>query len=187
MNKKVILIGISGKADCGKSHAADLLWRHINAIDIPFAARVKDTVSSMFGIDRLKLEDRVFKETVLEPWGIPPRKMLQDVGQAMKREFGDDIWVKLWYQSAKEVLGCMNVVASDVRFEQEAAKIRALGGHIIHIERPDAQAAKGNSDDVSERGIQVGPQDFTLLNDGSVHDFEVNVLSVLDLIYDQRA
>ena len=33
MNKKQILIGISGKAGSGKSHAADLLWRHINAID----------------------------------------------------------------------------------------------------------------------------------------------------------
>ena len=186
MNKKTILIGLAGKAGSGKSHAAEVLWDTIEAIDIPFAARVKDTVSAMFGIDRLKLEEREFKETVLDLWGITPRQMLQDVGQGMKQVFGPSIWVNLWLHTAREVLGHMNVVASDVRFEQEADTIRSLGGFIIHIERPDAPGTNGNLNDVSERGIAFKPGDFHLLNAGTLEDFEENITHIVDLIYDQR-
>lgn len=52
------------------------------------------------------------------------RKMLQNLGSTMKSMFGEDYWVKVWYNKVIEA-DC-NVVCTDVRFPNEIKKALSL-------------------------------------------------------------
>ncbi|MCW2293107.1 hypothetical protein M2262_003157 [Pseudomonas sp. BIGb0408] len=57
------------------------------------------------------------------------------------------------------------IVIKDIRFENEAAFLRAHNGQIWHIKRPDLQAVKAHS---SELGIEQASADVLIVNDGSL-------------------
>ena len=166
--KKNKLIGLAGRAGSGKSTIAAELWDEYRFFETSFAGRVKDVVATMFGWDRLDLEDRTFKETVDPKFGITPRTALQKVGQGMKQQFGDDIWVTLWRQVYDELAGSHDVVVSDVRFENEAAEVRRLGGTIVHVLRDDLPQVNGVLNDETERGIEPLFEDEVLDNNSSL-------------------
>jgi hypothetical protein len=67
------------------------------------------------------------------------------------------------------------IVFDDVRFENEAAMIRDMGGLIIHIDRGELVAAEH----VSELGIDDHDDDAFIDNDYSIDDFLVDVQIVV--------
>ncbi|MDX2308096.1 MAG: hypothetical protein NW216_07655 [Hyphomicrobium sp.] len=69
-----------------------------------------------------------------------------------------EIWIEAWKLAANG----RAVIADDVRFPNEAAAVRALGGIVIRIERPGLVAAAAHT---SERGVVEA--DVTILNDGN--------------------
>lgn len=64
------------------------------------------------------------------------------------------------------------LIVKDIRFENEAKFIREHGGEIWHIKRPDASPVHSH---VSERGIEVRPNDKIIINDGTLQQFKERI------------
>lgn len=168
------IIGITGPARSGKdSLASALLKVAANGERMSFAAPIRSFVAGLLDVTVRELEDSPIKEAPQADFGgKSPRQMMQTLGTEWGRDLIDP---NLWITVARrrlERFAAMHpsvrpdvVVFSDVRFENEAAMIRALGGHIIHMSRPDAQAVNAH---VSEAGVAAAEQDTTVFNHGSL-------------------
>lgn len=176
------LYGITGLAGSGKDTVADYLGLDHAFTKIAFADPLKAAAASMFGLDHRHFHDRRLKEVPHPYWGLSPRRLLQLLGNdAAKPHFGNDIWVKRWKLSYDAVRDTDNVVVPDVRFELEAEHIRAAGGVIIHITRPNAGLDGEHGQHASEAGIKFRDGDYLLYNDGDL----VDLYDEVDLMVDQ--
>lgn len=61
----------------------------------------------------------------------------------------------------------LTIIIKDIRFENEAAFLRAHHGSIWHIKRPDLQKVNAHS---SELGIEVAEGDICILNNGTLDE-----------------
>jgi len=128
------------------------------------------------------------KEAVDDRWGVSPRYILQRVGTNLMRDqlaaaapelsMGKD--ATLWVRCFRLWLGRFNtpqkVVVPDVRFEDEAAFIRELGGTLIRIVRPTGGGGVGGDAHASEQAHKDIKVDQTIVNDKSIMQLEVGVL-----------
>ena len=65
---------------------------------------------------------------------------MQTLGTEWGRALSPNLWIETW---AASLAGLDRVVADDVRFENEAAAVRALGGVVLRVERAGAGFASG--------------------------------------------
>ena len=94
------------------------------------------------------------------------RRLLQRVGTELGRDlFGADIWVDM---ATKGLHGGERVVFTDVRFANEAAAVRRLGGIVVLLERPGAGLAGQEGAHASE--VIDFDVDATVANDGDLGD-----------------
>ena len=176
------LIGLTGKSGSGKSTAADYLWSTAGFLEMAFADRLKETASVLFGWDRLALDDQEYKAGVCPVWGITRREALQKFGtEAVRGVFGDDFWIKSWRQVYDQIQIIDSVVVSDVRFPNEADTIRDMGGVIVHIVRPGLETV-GVPDHVSEKPLEILPNDYFIVNDGSVEQLHEQLNGLLEYL-----
>lgn len=165
-----MMIGLTGKARCGKNTIADYLSEEYNTATFAFADALKKAAAEMFGIPVECFYLDGVKEKPCAPWGMSPREMLQKLGtECGRRVFGEDIWLKrlaLQVEPWRNSDTCAGVVISDVRFENEAAWIRAQGGTIWHIQRDQADGAVRPHE--SEDGIQMHTGDWGIPNNGTI-------------------
>jgi hypothetical protein len=97
--------------------------------------------------------------------GKSPRELLQSLGTEWGRAMvADDIWIRLALQRAGQ-----RTVISDVRFDNEAAAIRATGGVVWRVVRPDVGCLDASTaQHSSERGISPELIDAQIVNDCSL-------------------
>lgn len=75
------------------------------------------------------------------------RRFLQRLGtEGIRGNFGEDAWVNLAVQAIEALPHDTNVVLPDVRFPNEAAAIRRLGGVVWRTERPGFGAGEHPSE-----------------------------------------
>lgn len=176
------LIGLTGLAGAGKDEAAKALvedgWKReafadrmrtaILALD-PwvdvkgdpngdlYAERLSDIVDAL-GWDTAKRE---FPEV---------RRLLQKFGTEAGRDIhGLDCWVDLvitpWRDPSQNV-DRVDLVVTDVRFENEAQAIREAGGVVVRITRPGLDRLPGGH--ASEAGFPERLVNWTIFNDGPI-------------------
>lgn len=165
------IIGLYSPApQSGKSTIAEHLEQRGYVI-VPFAETLKLMLVPMLeslGYDRagaLYLTHQA-KQVVVGDAGVSVRHMLQTLGTEWGRAcIHPEIWVRCWKGRADRYAA---VVADDVRFPNEAAMIKLLGGEIWRVERPGI----ANTFDHASEGSLNDYQEFDrhIINDGTIED-----------------
>lgn len=146
-----MIIGVVGFIGSGKDTIADYLVNVHEFRRESFANTLKDSVSAVFGWDRVMLEGRTrearaWREQVDHWWaeklGIPtltPRWVLQYWGtEVCRRGFHDNIWIASLENKLRNSHD--NIVISDCRFPNEIQSIKNSGGLVIRVTRgPDPE------------------------------------------------
>ncbi len=164
--KRRPLIGLTGKAGCGKDTAAAALTEYRRE---SFAGPLKSMLCAAGILTRAQIEDRELKEKTLDWCDRSPRQLMQTLGTEWGRAQDPDFWVKL----AERNLRDEPTVFTDVRFENEADFIRRNGGLVIHIQRGEVSPVSAH---VSECGVRYNDDcDAWIINNGAIADLQSHV------------
>jgi hypothetical protein len=175
------LIGFNGGMGSGKSTAIEFLkaqYPDQEIVNVKFAGPLYEIQEFIY-----KRIESVYKRP---PTFVKDRKLLQWIGTDWGRDtISQNLWVDIWRAEVNDALkrGCL-VVCDDVRFDNEAALVRAMGGRVIQLqcnkthERIDTAAGIVNHK--SEAGIAVEFIDAVVLNDGTLEDFKVSLTEVFN-------
>jgi len=161
------LIGLYSPAPgCGKTTVADLFIEHQR---VSFAAPLKEAVSNMLydlgvaGVHYAYTD----KEAIIPEIGVSARHMMQTLGTEWGRAcIHPDFWVMIARAKTERIMnGNGSVVIDDVRFPNEAAMIRDLGGELWRIDRPGVSY---DGDHSSEGALEDITPDRVIVNDGTI-------------------
>jgi len=175
----MMIIGISGLAGAGKSTVARRLCAEWGARYHPFAAPLKRMLRQFLEdqgvclVDASRMMNGDLKETPVDCLdGQTPRRAMQLLGTEWGRGLSMDLWVNAWRRAAEMARleasadsTAALLVADDVRFPNEVAAIRAIGGIVVRVDRPGVGLAGGAGAHVSEM-LDLGPPDQVIVNDG---------------------
>lgn len=175
------IIGLSGYARSGKNTVADILSSLYGYEQRAFADRLKGFVFQInglvfnqeHGVHRVQEAVGFYGADAAKEKAPEYRRLLQEVGTKSREFFGADVWVNSCF-------GTMEVghpyVITDVRFKNEAERIRSVGGAVFRVDRPGVGPI---NDHVSEIEMDDWPFDATIENDGSLLDLQGSVMIAL--------
>lgn len=168
------LIGIAGKAGAGKDTVADYLVETFGFRKASFADALKTGLAAMGFPEPL---ERALKEEIIPGFEFSWRQAAQQLGTEWGRRLDPDIWTKITAKRLKRA--GIDTVIADVRFENEAAMIREMGGQVWHVVGRQVDLG-ANAGHVSEAGILYQPtQDAIITNSGSL----VNLYAAINAAY----
>jgi len=145
IRRRMAIIGFCGYAGSGKDTAAAVcvatslfrrrafanklknLLGHLN----PFYQEIQETHLRLLA--RMEWEDMKRKYPCV-------RRELVRTGEAHRKLFGEDFWVDACLPPDESYEG-QYIAVSDVRYPNEVARIKSLGGEVWYIDRPDCVAA----------------------------------------------
>ena len=169
------LVGITGLAGCGKDTVAKMLADQHRYHIYRLAQPLKDALNEMFGWRPEQWEDREWKErtAIVSSYQnerrhfdcYSPRQLAQWLGTEVGRTLGgEDVWVNLMERHWLNDLPYDGdrMVVPDVRFDNEAARIRQLGGVVIQVVRAGLNPV---NDHASERGVSPWLVNARIIND----------------------
>jgi len=129
-----MLIGMCGAAGSGKDTVASILGFE----RVAFADPLYEMVAIVTGMTPDEMRDREAKERPID-WlgGHSPRQLLQTLGTEWGRNtVSQTIWIDTAMRRVQRLLDeGKNVVITDVRFDNEAAAIKAAGGVVWQVVR----------------------------------------------------
>ena len=159
-----MIIGLTGRKGCGKSTVGRIIAEEFDYAIKSFATPIKLMLSAM-GLTKDQLYDPKLKELTIPEFGKSPRELCQLLGTEFGRML---VSQNIWVTSLKKHLDAdKNYVIDDVRFENEAVMIRAMGGVIVRVIRGIPQP---DDEHISEDGL-----DSELIN------YEINNRSCYEL------
>lgn len=200
-----MLIGLTGNAGAGKDSAAAVLCA-AGFKSAAFADALRIEVAAAWRIDPRLLTERAGKDAPLHALAVgmvhdanwlrwcsaaghrmltprSPRWCLQQWG-SWRRSVTPDYWarhMRVWINHHCH-FGNLNLVASDVRYPNEAATLRNLGGHIVRVHRPGQPGLPPDTaGHESELHWQIRT-DGDIHNDGSLADLGAEVWRVVKLL-----
>jgi hypothetical protein len=184
---EVMLIAVTGYKNSGKNAVSNVLAEHYKFKITGFADALK---GQMLAIDPWILMDdgkdvRIERLSIIVAaigWDrakekFPEiRRLLQKGGtEGGRAVFGQDIWIKTWVKTASLLLHQNDVCVSDMRFCNEAAAVRELGGQVWRVHRPGTAAGEH----LSESELDQIVPDKVIRNTGSMEDLTRRVIREL--------
>lgn len=189
-------IAFTGPAGVGKSTAAAYLVKaganrtpKINLRSQSFAQPIKGMIRGLIEMvnrDKNYASRLVtypeFKETPIpELGGFTPRALMQTLGTEWGRDtLTEDFWVKIALQRINRAWsspGRFDIVFDDLRFENEAAMIRQLGGLVIGLKGRDTSTTE-----TAHRSESAAPEpDFWVENTGTLEDLHAKLDEMMDI------
>ena len=181
-----ILIGLAGKKRSGKDTVAEYLRRKLGFVQMSFAFPLKQALKALFLLSDEQLNGDK-KEDVDEYWGVSPRFLMQKFGTEIIRThanllvpgIGSEFWTRrlqMEYERQYKNQG-VPVVVSDVRFPNEAALIREMGGIVIYIDRPSLPSVDTHA---SEQSMSPSEAEFVIENNTTIPDLYDKVEDTMD-------
>lgn len=179
-----MIIGLVGRKQSGKDTCARFLQELSPFTRVAFADKMRKAYYDLNPMVGYTLGSPDYLQDIVDAMGwdwakehvTEVRRGLQRFGTEMGREnFGSDFWVDLAWEEVShwEVSNHRkNFVITDVRFENEIAKVKAWKGQIWRIERGD-QAPDDPNDPLmnhpSERAWRDTKPDRVIYNPGPSH------------------
>ena len=168
------IIGLHGRAGCGKSEVARYLTRMHGFKVVKFADPLKDMLRAI-GLTEDQIEGSLKDQSCKLLCGKSPRFAMITIGTEWGRDqIGGDIWTNIWNARVDSFFRYW-IVADDVRFPNEAEAVRQRAGKIIQIVRDGTTTAHTKHE--SERHEIQG--DYVIHNDGSLKDLYASVDLIL--------
>ncbi|WP_242221765.1 deoxynucleotide monophosphate kinase [Shinella zoogloeoides] len=164
------VVALTGAAGSGKSTAADYLIRHHGYERVKFAGPLKAMLKAA-GLTDNQIEGTDKEKPTRLLQGKTPRHAMQTLGHEWGRNcIGEGFWVFLFEHAALQIVdNGGRVVVDDLRFPNEAAAVRALGGVIIKLE------GRGGISGGHESEKGCGTWDGVIVNDGGMVDLYAGV------------
>jgi len=176
-----------------QEHAFSLEERYIEVRRDAFADRLKMSAAHALGVFEEEidfcnaLKEEGWIEVKLPAFGgiegeeftverFTGREYLQWYGTEAHREvFADDFWIDLVVpQQGFERASVDVLVITDVRFPNEARRIKDVGGSVWHIVRADQDEGDAHA---SEQVLPVELIDKRIHNDGTLEEFKIEVVN----------
>jgi len=128
-----MLIGMCGAAGSGKDTVADILGFE----RVAFADPLYEMVAIVTGMTPDEMRGRETKERTIDWLGHSPRQLLQTLGTEWGRDtISQTIWIDTAMRRVRRLLDDgRDVVITDVRFDNEAAAVKAAGGVVWQVVR----------------------------------------------------
>jgi len=169
------VIGLAGRAGSGKTTVASMIP---GAVVVQLADPLYAGISAMLGVPESMLRCPSYKEQPLPGLGKSPRQMMQTLGTEWGRDTIDrQIWIRL-LERRIDILrsqGVAAVAVADVRFENEAAAIRAMqGGEVWRVRRAGPATAASHS---SEDGVVLLDGEPEIQNYDTLDNLRTRVLA----------
>jgi hypothetical protein len=161
--KKFNIIGIIGPIGSGKSTISNYLVEQHQGIEFAFGNKLKDALILLYGLDRRCFYGSQYDKLAVSPfWNTSGRQLCQFIGTNIFRHQVDEyFWIKCLHKDLIEYINekvnydnddKINIIISDIRFQNEFNYIKNLGGEILYISREKNQF--GISDHESEKYVR---------------------------------
>lgn len=166
-----MIIGLSGYARSGKDTVAGMLIGIHRFERVSFADPIKDFIyelNPMWAIAFNGQYKRISDYVDEYGWdeakvNIPEiRELLQRLGVAARKHIDESVWITSAFNKAKDK---PRIVVTDVRFKNEAAKIKEAGGQIWRVTRVGTKPA---NDHISEVDMDDWEFDATITNNSDM-------------------
>jgi len=162
------LIGLSGYAGVGKSTVGQILVDEYGYEQRAFADKLRELAWEAWPLIGASVREMGYEEAKRD---LPlVREFLVTLGAGARKVLGADVWVDallprhlppchFWQEHYPDT------VITDVRYANEALRIKQLGGQVWHIERPHI----GPANEEEARSIALLPRaDRYIANTGSI-------------------
>jgi len=176
---KRIVIGLCGAEGAGKTAAGRIIVEQFGGVVIPFAQPLKKMLEAL-GVPKRNLYGSL--EEKLTPLELLGGHSARWAAQSLGTEWGrdlihTDLWANAW-KAAVEKLPGVNIIADDLRFQNEARAVHDLGGHVICLLRPEADDRSGKEAHRSQEYWKLS-RDATVVNDGSLEGLRASLCNAL--------
>lgn len=170
------VIGLCGPEGAGKTTAGKILAETYDGQVRPFAEPLKQMLLAL-GVPKRNLYGTPAEK--LEPVSLLGGKTGRHAAQTLGTEWGrqqhdEELWVRAWRLRIEGEVA--PVIADDLRFLNEAAAVRSLGGEIICVVRSlkdfDRKPKHASEDFAAVKAKWV------LLNDGSVEALRASIFGM---------
>ena len=176
-----MIIGLSGFRGSGKDTVAAYLVKEHEFERRAFADPLKRSVAALFNIpfsdiDKMKNDPKC--DVSLNPLvAMTFREFLQRYGTEAHRDvFGEDFWLEYTLPANGHYSGNL-ICITDLRFSNEAERIKQLGGRIWFINRiTNRSVVDPHSSEIIDFGV-----DYTIDNTGTIEDLYVEVERALNV------
>lgn len=175
-----MIVGLSGRKGSGKSTVGAFLVQHMpGAREITFARELKELTVRLFGARPEQAWGTNEQKNERLSCGRSAREVMQRLGHGL-REIDENVWVRAWRTSVLgfwQVAGPGPVVVTDVRYPNEMAAIRELGGVVIRLTRVPYP------EDVHASETALDAAKFDAVLDNTRLDAEATCVQALELAY----
>lgn len=142
-----MIIGLTGKRRVGKNYVAQIITAMcresgLSVKEVSFSDKLKEAVKTIFGVtdEMLEGDKEAMTQAVYRGGRLSVRRLLQVFGtETMRQEYSQNIWVHAWMRTVFSTKADV-IIATDVRFANEAAAIRELEGRIYRVTGPQRGA-----------------------------------------------
>lgn len=175
------VIGLVGHKGSGKDTIANILIEYYGYTKLSFAAKLKDVVADLYGLDRKMLEgdtlaNRLLRDEPIERLDYKsPRQILQLFGTEVGRQVYNNTWIDYL---VRQIQPGNKYVISDCRFLNEAKVLRSIKNiFLLGVKRKATdptfwQQITGHASEKEIPMIHDLYCDDVISNDGTIEDLE---------------